>query len=32
LSPRNQLELGYNGTFGDDARDRGVTARWSVQF
>ncbi|MEN4939215.1 autotransporter domain-containing protein [Stenotrophomonas sp. TWI1151] len=32
LSPRNQLELGYNGTFGDDARDRSVTARWSVQF
>ncbi|WP_313209125.1 autotransporter domain-containing protein [Stenotrophomonas sp.] len=32
LSPRNQLELGYNGTFGDDVRDRSVTARWSVQF
>ncbi len=32
LSPRNQLELGYNGQFGSESRDHGVTARWSVQF
>lgn len=32
LSPRNQLELGYNGQFGSESRDHGATARWSVQF
>lgn len=32
LSPRNQLELGYNGQFGSESRDHGLTARWSVQF
>ena len=32
LSPRNQLELGYNGQFGSQSRDHGLTARWSVQF
>lgn len=32
LSPRNQLELGYNGQFGSDARDHGLNARWSVTF
>jgi subtilase-type serine protease len=32
LSPRNQLELGYNGQFGSDSRDHGLSALWSVQF
>ncbi|MDR6093273.1 subtilase-type serine protease [Stenotrophomonas sp. SORGH_AS321] len=32
LSPRQQLELGYNGQFGDESRDHGVSARWSVRF
>lgn len=32
LSPRQQLELGYSGQFGDESRDQGVTARWSVRF
>jgi len=32
LSPRSQLELGYNGQFGSESRDHGATARWSVQF
>ncbi|MCS4230008.1 subtilase-type serine protease [Stenotrophomonas maltophilia] len=32
LSPRQQLELGYNGQFGDESRDHGVNARWSVRF
>ena len=32
LTPRQQLELGYNGQFGDESRDHGVNARWSVRF
>ncbi len=32
LSPRQQLELGYNGQFGSEGRDHSVNARWSLQF
>lgn len=32
LSARQQLELGYNGQFGDESRDHGINARWSLRF
>ncbi len=32
LSPRQQLELGYNGQFGSEGRDHSLNARWSLQF
>ncbi len=32
LSPRQQVELGYNGQFGSNSRDQGINARWSVRF
>jgi subtilase-type serine protease len=32
LSPRQRVELGYNGQFGSDGRDHALNARWSVQF
>lgn len=32
LTARQQLELGYNGEFGDTSRDHGLNARWSVRF
>ncbi|MEE9889472.1 MAG: autotransporter domain-containing protein [Stenotrophomonas geniculata] len=32
LTPRQQLELGYNGQFGSESRDHGANARWSVRF
>ncbi len=32
LSPRQQLELGYNGQFGSEGRDHSINARWSLQF
>lgn len=32
LSSRQQLELGYNGQFGNEGRDHSINARWSLQF
>ncbi|WMJ70604.1 autotransporter domain-containing protein [Stenotrophomonas sp. 24(2023)] len=32
LSPRQQLELGYSGQFGDESRDHAANLRWSVRF
>ncbi len=32
LSPRQQLELGYNGQFGRDRREHALNARWSLRF
>ncbi|WP_414495472.1 autotransporter domain-containing protein [Stenotrophomonas maltophilia] len=32
LTPRQQLELGYSGQYGDESRDHGANLRWSVRF